>query len=878
MLTIVARPLDVGDLPLTGEAWMLMKGLQTVEVPVEIRFVTPPTKNRLRELLQDPQGWEVVHFDGHGYEDRLALAAETEDCLADPLPADELAEMLRSAARTPKLVVLSACASAGTAERLAEVVPAVIGMRERVTMELTTRFVSALYAALGGGRTIRNAFRLARDAVKAVPNQSPNTPSYELPALFGRGLDEPVCQPGPKGRAVIKGDKLYGVPAPSESGFYGIFADGESPRGRKGILHKLVEMVLEGERLVNITGMGGIGKSTLAAALARRIAWHFPGGVFWVDGRGYAELRLEAVLEPFFWVFGHDFLKLPPSLKRQMALDYLRRLDAASLIVVDNADAADGEALRFLREVPEPSAVVVTVRERPEWGGCVVHLPKMEPKEGLIFLLCEIGRRKNQPNWKPESDAEMLLEMAEKLDGHPLALLQAAALVEDMGIAGALELVRRNPVRGELERRFDFSYKPLPAEEKELLHRLAAIPADFDRDAVKGVCTASVDEEGTIDWVEPAETGAPGDWLWALRELVRRSWVERWETVGGHDRYRLHPLVREYVRRKAGEAMVEHDRRMAAHFLALAGRLRDWLNTDDALAAIRMAGLERRNLLGGQEAALALGMWDWAIGYGYRLDDLFERTGHWDDRRRALELGLKAAKEKGDRRAAAGLAHNLAVALQDQGDYNEAERLYRESLKIAEQLGDKAGVAQTLHQLGTLAQDRGDYGEAERLYREAARTFQAIGARKEQAAVLHQLGMLAQARGDYGKAERLYRESLEIKKQLGDKAGVAATLHQLGMLAQARGDYREAERLYRKSLEIGRQLGDKAGVAITLAQLALLQEAKGNIAKALELICQAECMFVELKHAYAGQARRHRERLEKELGTRRGKRDGAQKR
>jgi len=66
-------------------------------------------------------------------------------------------------------------------------------------------------------------------------------------------------------------------------------------------------------------------------------------------------------------------------------------------------------------------------------------------------------------------------------------------------------------------------------------------------------------------------------------------------------------------------------------------------------------------------------------------------------------------------------------------------------------------------------------------------------------------------------------------------------------------------------------------VGITLAQLALLEGAKGNIAKELELIRQAVRIFVKLGHAYAGQVRRHRERLEKELGTRRGKRDGAPK-
>ena len=93
---------------------------------------------------------------------------------------------------------------------------------------------------------------------------------------------------------------------------------------------------------------------------------------------------------------------------------------------------------------------------------------------------------------------------------------------------------------------------------------------------------------------------------------------------------------------------------------------------------------------------------------------------------------------------------------------------------------------------------------------------------------LHQLGILAQLRGDYEEAERRYRQSLEISERLGDQAGAAIGYHQLGMLAQLRGDYEEAERRYRQSLEIKERLGDQAGAASTLSQTGLLQSASGR--------------------------------------------------
>ncbi|MGW3411713.1 TIR domain-containing protein, partial [Streptomyces sp. NPDC000888] len=81
------------------------------------------------------------------------------------------------------------------------------------------------------------------------------------------------------------------------------------------------------------------------------------------------------------------------------------------------------------------------------------------------------------------------------------------------------------------------------------------------------------------------------------------------------------------------------------------------------------------------------------------------------------------------------------------------------------------------------------------------------------AAHIHQLGVIAQLRGDYEQAEERYRASLTIREELGDRSGIASSYHQLGIIAQLRGDYEQAEERYRASLTILEELGGRSGIA-----------------------------------------------------------------
>jgi hypothetical protein len=68
------------------------------------------TRDSLKQVLEEGEGWDAIHFSGHGLPGALVL--EKPDGTADQVTSDDLAAMLAQAGARVKLVVLSACLSA----------------------------------------------------------------------------------------------------------------------------------------------------------------------------------------------------------------------------------------------------------------------------------------------------------------------------------------------------------------------------------------------------------------------------------------------------------------------------------------------------------------------------------------------------------------------------------------------------------------------------------------------------------------------------------------------------------------------------------------------------------------------------------------------
>ncbi|MGX1907500.1 tetratricopeptide repeat protein [Streptomyces phaeochromogenes] len=188
--------------------------------------------------------------------------------------------------------------------------------------------------------------------------------------------------------------------------------------------------------------------------------------------------------------------------------------------------------------------------------------------------------------------------------------------------------------------------------------------------------------------------------------------------------------------------------------------------------------------------------------------------------------------EAGDLDQADAVTQYVCSQLHTWGAWDWERRLVEETLTwVPARSGPAAAY---IHQLGMIAESRGDYGEAEERYRASLTIKEELGDRFGIATSYHQLGMIAQLRGDYGEAEERYRASLTIEEELGDRSGIAGSYHQLGMIAQLRGDYGEAEERYRASLAIKEELGDRSGIAGSYHQLGMIAQLRGDYGEAEE--------------------------------------------
>ena len=652
--------------------------------------------------------------------------------------------------------------------------------------------------------------------------------------------------------------------------------------GRHDELDALAQALTTGDTPQAITalqGMGGIGKTALAAQLAVQLNGAFPGGVFWADLLADGGDPLP-VLAAWARLCGHDVSAMPDPQARAQAVRGIlaNRVNEQGqlLIILDDvrSEWLDGARLLLVARPPGVPLLLMTrdVRVAHALGARITRLDVLPLEQSLALLTTLAG-----PVVKREPDAARYL--AERLGGLPLALELAGRLAAlytqkpGWSLASLGEIIEaraddtlRLGQRG-LAATFSLSYEVLDAEGQRLFRALSVFaPAPFGAEHVAAVLEHPV---------EAVEKG-----LDALVALGMVSWEQGREE---RSRYIMHPLLRDYAStllERVGEGPVARAAH-TAHYLTYAEAHNQPTRADyDALEA------ELPNILLAMDRAYLEKQWAqvrrfmWALSVtrtgsqGY----LWVR-GNWYQLRTRLEQAIRAATAEGNKHEAAAFAGNLAALLyrmgdlqaarkeyyrvlviledfgakqstavvyhqlgglaQDTGDYAEARRLYQHSLTIEEELGNQAGVASTLHGLGLLAQATGDYSEAQHLYQRSLEIEEQLGNQAGIARTLHNLGRLAQAMGNYTEALHLYRRSLDINEEVGDQTSVASTLHQLGRLAQATGEYNEARRLYRQSLDIKEELGNRAGIASTLHQLGMLAQATGEYDEARRLYRQS---------------------------------------
>ncbi|GJO03818.1 LuxR family transcriptional regulator [Mycobacterium marinum] len=342
-----------------------------------------------------------------------------------------------------------------------------------------------------------------------------------------------------------------------------------------GMAH--VRQLLAEQRLVTLTGAGGVGKTRLAVQIAGEVAGEYDGGVWWVD--------LASVTDPDAVPISMTRALGLPNQPGRSTVDTLLRFVAGRqmLIVLDNCEHlldTIAELVLPLLGASSSFTLLATSREPIGVPGEVTwRVPSLSLADEAMELFVDRARRVAPDFASNDNTAPAVAEICRRLDGIPLAIELAAARVRALSLpeivvglhdrfrlltGGARTAVRRQQT---LHASVDWSHALLSEPERILFRQLAVFLGGFDLEAAQAVAgTTDVQRFQVLD---------------QLTLLVDKSLVVA-ENLIDRTRYRILETVRQYALEKlaeSGEADSVRTRHRD-HYTTMAARLDSPKHTD----------------------------------------------------------------------------------------------------------------------------------------------------------------------------------------------------------------------------------------------------------------------------------------------------------
>jgi tetratricopeptide (TPR) repeat protein/transcriptional regulator with XRE-family HTH domain len=613
-----------------------------------------------------------------------------------------------------------------------------------------------------------------------------------------------------------------------------------------------------GVNVVAITGMGGIGKTTLAIHAAHQVADHYKDGQLYLDLRGFG---IGPPLEPLdALTYLLEDLGETPSADLATAAGRLRTALAARQLVLLLDNASDQEQVRHLLPGMGGCAVIVTSRRSlAGLGGRQFHLGE-PPLDESVAMLRRISERPDAP------EAECA-EVVRQCGGLPLAIRMAGARLASRPTWPVAHLAER---LADGRRRLDelqFDDSGVRATLVLSIEQLAGSDDPVDVQAVTMFALLGVSDcvELTAPMAAALSNSPEPEAVVVLERLVDVHLLN----TPGPGRYRLHDLVRVAARELAEQMLTKADRaaaktrwikrlsavvwkasEYAGHGVTREGWLQHaWLEGAEDLTSqddvLLWLDIERSNLIPTLQQAVA-DQPELAVQLAVGMNAYYALRRAWLEWLQANEAVLRLAADGDDRIAEGLVLHDLGAAHAELGQYEEAAGPLRRAIEAAEASGDGNLQALCLSSHSHVLERTGRIA-AGIPYAERAREIGLrLGIPPRAAWACLALGMLYLKTSATDDARRLFNEALELLVEPGQERFRGMVAQNIGVAYREAGQYDVAADALQESLELYRSAGAAISQAEALNELGRLRLAQGRYGEAVEY--QSEGLAIAGQH------------------------------
>jgi len=597
-------------------------------------------------------------------------------------------------------------------------------------------------------------------------------------------------------------------------------------------------------RLVTLTGVGGVGKTQLALQVAARVDASFRDGVWLIE---LADLEdgnvLDATVAATLGLREAALgLQQAPSGPTHMLAEYLA--DKRLLLVLDGCEHVRNACAALVHTLLKvaPGLCVLTTSRQPlgllgetirvvaplsvpsaDQQVPVEQLPRYEAVQ-LFIARAAVAL----PGFVLTADNCLtVLRICQRLEGIPLAIELAAArlrtvplerILDPLEPTGADDTTATQPLRATL----DATLAQCTPAQRLLWARLSVFSDGVDLEAAEEVCSGN-----GID---------PNEVLDLVAELIDKSILTLQES-GSHARYRMRKVIADYGRNlltQAGERASLRQRHRD-YYLHLTKRVEaDWMSPRQLewLTRLRCEHDNLRAALefcfsgpGSAQAALGLAA---GLGRYWLVRSGLTEGRYWLDRALQLEAEPSTA-------TASALWVNGWLAIL-QGDTSDGLRLLQRSRALAQQLGGDMALRRVVQFSGLAALFQGEFATALPLFEQALTRHREANDLEGIWLALYQLAITTAHLGDTDRALAYGQECLDLCEAREAYWSNSYALWVTGTIRWRQGDAERAAPLIRESLRLRHSFHDVWGTVLCLEVLAWIATAEGHHEHAATLL------------------------------------------